>query len=168
MRPRTHARPPGGAWPHSNPGVRSRTPTVCSSARIDSAASIDLNPSHSDRRQHAAVSKHGIGVCGDGPCRRGVEGPAAEDRQPRGSSAVEYHAAHGIRRTRLLVARRAADCLHVEKLRRRLRRRHQDEDDPLADALPESRLPPRPVPAERRSFSDRRPRVCRHPDHALT
>ncbi len=38
----------------------------------------------------------------------------------------------------------------------------------LLTHYPNRRLPPRPVPAERRSFPDRRPRVRRHPDHALT
>ena len=72
----------------------------------------------------------------------------------------------GVRRARLVVAGRQADRVHGQELRRRLRRRRGDEDDPAADAGAVGRLPARAVPADRRLLPDRRPHLHRHPHHA--
>jgi hypothetical protein len=77
-----------------------------------SAASIDLNPESFGSQEAAAdVSKHGIGVCGDGPCRRGVEGPAAGPAAGSSPSNITQLTAFGERASRIM--RRAADCLHA-------------------------------------------------------
>ena len=94
-------------------------------------------------------------------------GAGHEERQPGAAASTQHHAAYRLWRARIVVARRTADRLHVQELRRRVRRRREHENDPAAHPLPERRLPARAVSSQRRLLPHRRAHVHRHSNDPL-